>query len=292
MAWADSHCHLHDSAVADPDGCGAVPVAAPIIDAVRVGVRRMITVGCDEATSRAAIAAAQDATAVAATECEVWATAGLHPHDAKDGCEPWLPELLASGFEARIVAVGECGLDYFYDHSPRDEQRAAFARQIGYAHDFDLPLVIHTRDAWDDTFAIFASEGVPRNVVFHCFTAGPAEAEKCLALDAYLSYSGIVTFKTAEDNRAALRITPMERLLIETDSPYLAPVPHRGEKNRPALIPVIGSFVAEVLETDIDTVQIATWQNTGTVFRLAEAERAVKQLREGPSHREDFGGRG
>lgn len=277
MAWADSHCHLHDPAVSDPDACGAVPVAAPIIDAVRAGVRRMITVGCDEATSRAAIAAAHDATVVAATECEVWATAGLHPHDAKDGCEPWLPELLALGYGSRVVAVGECGLDYYYDHSPRDRQRAEFARQIGYAHQFGLPIVIHTRDAWEDTFAVLASEGVPPRTVFHCFTAGPSEAERCLALDAYVSFSGIVTFKTADDNRAALRITPIERLLIETDAPYLAPVPHRGERNRPALVAVVGEYVAGVLGLDADTVQIATWQNTAAAFRLAEAERATRR---------------
>jgi TatD DNase family protein len=137
--------------------------------------------------------------------------------------------------------------------------------------------VIHTRDAWEDTFAVLASEGVPPRTVFHCFTAGPSEAERCLGLDAYISYSGIVTFKTAEDNRAALRITPIERLLIETDAPYLAPVPHRGERNRPALVAVVGEYIAGVLGLDVDTVQIATWQNTAAAFRLAEAERATRR---------------
>ena len=133
--------------------------------------------------------------------------------------------------EPEVVAVGECGLDYHYDHSPRDVQREVFAAQIALAHAHDLALVIHTREAWDDTFDILAAEGVPERTVFHCFTGGPDEARRCLDLGAYLSFSGIVTFPTADDVRAAAALCPLDRLLVETDAPYLAPVPHRGERN-------------------------------------------------------------
>ena len=129
--------------------------------------------------------------------------------------------------------MGECGLDYYYDHSPRDAQRTAFAAQIAIANERRLPLVIHTRDAWDDTFDVLATEGVPERVVFHCFTGGPDEAARALATGAFLSFSGIVTFKGATDVQAAAASCPLERMLVETDSPYLAPVPHRG-RDQPA----------------------------------------------------------
>ena len=258
MAWADSHCHLHDAKVS---------AGFPLLDAAEAGVRRLITVGCDEPTSAAAIAAAHHG------DVEVWATAGLHPHDAKDGWR-WLDAMLALAPANRVVAVGECGLDYHYDHSPRDVQRACFAAQIGLAHQFDLPLVIHTRNAWDESFAILASEGVPARTIFHCFTGGPAEAEQCLALGAYLSFSGIITFKTATDIRAAARLTPLDRVLVETDSPYLAPVPHRGKINRPAWVPFVGACLADVLGEDVATVEAATWANCTEAFRLHEAIHA------------------
>ena len=124
--------------------------------------------------------------------------------------------------------MGECGLDYYYEHSPRDAQRRAFAEQIALAGDHDLALVIHTRDAWPETFDILGAEGVPERTVFHCFTGGPEEARRCLDLGAWLSFSGIVTFKAAADLREAAALCPLDRMLVETDSPYLAPVPHRG----------------------------------------------------------------
>ena len=248
MSWTDSHCHV------PYEGVG-VEVIAEAHDA---GVARLVTVGTDLAQSTAAIGVAREHEGV-------WATVGLHPHDAKDGLDGLEP-LLA---DPTVVAVGECGLDYHYDHSPRDVQRDVFAAQIALAHDHDLALVIHTREAWDDTFDVLAAEGVPARTVFHCFTGGPTEARRALDAGAHLSFSGIVTFKAADDLRAAAALCPLDRLLVETDSPYLTPVPHRGRPNRPAYVPLVGAGVAAARGVDVDEVAAATWDNTERLFRLA-----------------------
>ncbi len=255
LRWTDDHCHL------GWEGDGPVDVGlidAMVADARAAGVDRLVTVGTDRARSADAVAAAARHPEV------VWATVGLHPHDAADGLDG-LRELLG---EPGVVAVGECGLDYHYDHSPRDVQRRVFAEQIGLAHEHDLTLVIHTREAWDDTFAVLDAEGVPERTVFHCFTGGPVEAEACLARGGHLSFSGIVTFKTADDVRAAAALCPLDRALVETDSPYLAPVPHRGRPNRPSLVPLVGAAVAAAKGVAVDVVASATWANAARVYRL------------------------
>ena len=175
QSWVDSHCHLPEAEAADL-----------VAEARAAEVGLMITVGCDRETSREALA-------LAGRFPEVHATVGLHPHEAKHGVES-ITDLFDGTGGVRPVAVGECGLDFHYDHSPRDDQRAAFARQIELANRRGLPLVIHTREAWDETFAILDTEGVPWRTVFHCFTGGPAEAARCLDRGAYVSFSGIVTF--------------------------------------------------------------------------------------------------
>jgi len=248
--WTDSHCHLHDPGI--PDG-----VEAALAAAHDAGVTRLITVGTDAETS----AAAAD---LAAAHPGVWATVGLHPHDAGLGVATVLPLL----DRPRIVAVGECGLDYHYDHSPRDLQREAFASQIAVARDRDMPLVIHTREAWADTFAILAATERPETLIFHCFTGGPDEAHTCLELGAYLSFSGIVSFKGAGDVRAAAALCPLDRLLVETDAPYLAPVPHRGRPNQPAFLPAVGEALALATERDVEAVATATARNATVAFRL------------------------
>jgi TatD DNase family protein len=227
-------------------------------------VERLITVGTDQVASEAAIVVARRHPGA------VWAAVGLHPHDARHGLGG-IADLLA---EPEVVAVGECGLDYHYDHSPRDVQRTVFAEQVRLAHEHALPLVIHTREAWDDTFAVLEREGTPDRTVFHCFTGGPGEAERCLALGAHLSFSGIVTFKGASELRAAARACPPERLLVETDSPYLAPEPHRGRPNRPALVAAVGARIAA--ERDVSDAEIAalTWENAASVYGLADITRA------------------
>lgn len=250
--WADSHCHI------DYDGVGA----SAINDARQAGVTRMVTIGTDADSSASAVATAR------ANE-GVWATVGLHPHDATDGTQG-IASLLDPP-DPKVVAVGECGLDYYYQHSPQDEQREAFAAQIRLAKETDLALVVHTRDAWDDTFEILSVEGVPERWVLHCFSGGPTEAKRGLEMGAFLSFSGIVTFKNAEDVRQAAAICPLDRLLVETDSPFLAPVPHRGKSNRPGWVPLVGAAVAEARNVPTEVVERATWANTATVFNLPEA---------------------
>jgi TatD DNase family protein len=245
VAWIDNHCHLR----ADDDGA--------IAEARAAGVAGLITVGTDLEQSLIA-------TRVAEANDNVWATAGVHPHDASQG----LDGIAALLDHPKVVAVGEAGLDYYYDHSPRDVQQSVFAAQIALAHAHDLPLVIHTRDAWEDTFRILDREGTPRRTVFHCFTGGPHEAAQAIARGALLSISGIVTFKTADDVRAAVAQTPVERLLVETDSPYLAPVPHRGQPNRPAWVPLVGAAVAALKSCTVADIEAVTWTNACSFYGL------------------------
>ena len=247
MDYVDTHCHLYDTR--------GVPAEEVIAAARAAGVTTMINVGCDAATTQAAIE-------VARAHEGIHATAGLHPHEAKHGVETILPFL----DDPSVIAVGECGLDYYYDHSPRDVQRKAFAAQIQLAHERRLPLVIHTRDAWDDTFDVLRAEGVPERTVFHCFTGGADEAAACLSLGAYLSFSGIVTFKAAADVQAAARLCPLDRLLAETDSPYLAPIPHRGRPNQPAFVTHVVQFLADLRDQPLEDVRRAIAENACLAF--------------------------
>jgi TatD DNase family protein len=252
--WADSHCHLTFEGA---DGAGGE--ASAIEQARAAGVTRMITIGTDASESVAAIE-------VARAHVGVWATVGLHPHDASQGVDE-IAALLARP-DPVVVGVGECGLDYHYDHSPRPRQRQAFAAQVQLAVDHGLTLVLHTREAWDDTFEILTATGVPERWILHCFTGGPTEAARGLEMGAMLSFSGIVTFKSADDVRAAAAACPLDRLLVETDSPYLAPVPFRGRRNSPARVPVVGTALAAVRGDPPELVEEATWANTAAVFRL------------------------
>jgi len=253
VPWVDDHCHLPDDEEA---------AAAQVAEAAAAGVTGMITVGTTVGHSAAAIALAR-------TLSGVWATAGVHPHDASDGLDG-LDALLDA---PEVVAVGECGLDYHYDHSPRDRQRDVFAQQIALAHQHDLALVIHTREAWDDTFAVLAEQGVPPRTVFHCFTGGVDEARRALATGASLSFSGIVTFPNANDVRAAVAICPLDRLLVETDAPYLTPVPHRGKPNRPALVTLVGAAVAEAKGTPVEKIASVTCANAEALYHLSFRDR-------------------
>jgi TatD DNase family protein len=235
-----------------------------IAPARAAGVTRLINVGTDEASSAAAVS-------LASREDGVWATVGLHPHDAVQGLSGVFALLESVGGSPSVVAVGECGLDYHYDHSPRQEQRSVFASQVALAQQLGLALVIHTRESWDDTFSILGSEGVPERTVFHCFTGGPSEARKALDLGAALSFSGIVTFPSAGDVRDAARLCPLERLLVETDSPFLAPVPFRGKPNSPALVPVVGAAIAAARGVADAVIEEASWVNSTRLFQLTHS---------------------
>jgi TatD DNase family protein len=249
--WVDSHCHLPTL-----DGGPAPALAA----ARAAGVVAMVCVGTDLASSRHAVA-------LAATEPDVWATVGLHPHDASRLDDEWAElEVLATA--PRVVGVGETGFDFHYLHSPSDAQEEAFRRQITLAQRLDRPLVIHTRDAWDDTFRVLDDVGAPRRTVFHCFTGGPDEARRAVALGAHVSFSGIVSFANAHDVRAAAAATPLDRVLVETDAPYLAPVPHRGRPNHPAWVADVGAALATATGVPIDRIASATCDNARAVFGL------------------------
>lgn len=248
LRWTDDHCHLPDD-----ESVGEVLAAAR-----SAGVERLVHVGTDLASSRSAMT-------LAAAHDGVWATAGVHPHEARHGVDG-IAELLA---DPSCVAVGECGFDFHYDHSPRDVQREVFAAQVALAHAHDKALVIHTREAWEETFEVLDAEGVPERTVFHCFTGGADEADECLARGAHLSFSGIVTFPSADDVRAAATRCPLDRMLVETDSPYLAPVPKRGRTNEPGWVPLVGAGLAEASGHPVAAVAEATWRNAERCYRLA-----------------------
>lgn len=251
--YIDTHCHLYDQR--SKDGTVSMTVDEIITAARAAGVTGMITVGCDAASTQQAIEVAERYEGV-------FATAGLHPHEARFGVDTIVPFL----DDPHVVAIGEAGLDYYYDHSPRDDQRTAFAAQIQLAHERKLPLIIHTRDAWDDTFDVLRAEGVPQRTIFHCFTGGPTEARACLDLGAWLSFSGIVTFKTATELHEAARLCPADRMLAETDSPYLAPVPHRGTPNRPAYVTHVVEALAALRGVPVEDVRVTTVDNACLAF--------------------------
>ncbi len=258
--WTDAHCHLQERYLSG-DAEVRAKVAETLARAHAAGVDRVVVVGTDAQTSLEALALANDASG----PVEVVATVGLHPHDATQGVEQ-VAELARAG-STKLVAIGECGLDYFYEHSPRDVQRRAFADQIALAHELDLALVVHARDAWDDLFEVLAIEGVPPRTVIHCFTGGPREAEACLAMGCDLSVAGVVTFKNSGDLREAVKLTPLSRLHVETDSPFLTPSPHRGKKNEPAHVSIVGEFVAELLGVSAAELRNATSTNSARLFR-------------------------
>ena len=267
IGWTDSHCHLHD--LDDVQGLLERSRAAD--------VHRLICVGTTEESSRKAIALATTSSRIDLLP-RLWATAGQHPHDASND-STWLVELLEQNREllapdtkppGSIVAVGECGLDFHYNYSPAEAQRETFVLQIALARQYALALVVHTRDAWEETFSILAAEPKPERVVIHCFTGGPDEARRCLDLGAYLSFSGIATFKNAEDIRLAVDLCPIDRLLIETDAPYLAPVPHRGTTNEPAYVSLVGEALAHRKGMDTKEFALRTSQNASEVFGLRD----------------------
>ena len=264
VVWIDAHCHLQFEERAGSDDDSIRPRTADetaaelVARAVDAGVERMVCIGTDLATSREAIR-------LAAAFPEVWATVGLHPHDAKKLGQEW-DELVELAGADRVVGIGEAGFDLYYRHSEPDAQEEAFRAQVRLAAERGLPLVIHSRDAWAETFGVLESEGVPERTVFHCFTGGPAEADRALALGCWLSYSGIVSFKTADDLRAAAAVTPADRLLVETDAPFLAPVPHRGRTNEPAFLPAVGAALAAARNESVEAVAAVTRANALRFF--------------------------
>jgi TatD DNase family protein len=257
--WVDAHCHLQlelGETRFDADDADA-----QIQRARDAGIEWMVCVGTGLETSQQAID-------LAARYDDVYATVGLHPHDASQLEKEW-DGLIALADAERCVAIGEAGFDLHYEHSPRAEQEVAFRRHIQLAKGVNRPLMIHSRNAWDDTFRLLDEEGVPERTIFHCFTGGPEEARLALDRDCYLSFSGIVSFKTADDIRAAAALAPADRMLVETDSPYLAPVPHRGKPNEPAFVPLVGAALAAARGVEVSDIAEVTRANAARVFGVA-----------------------
>jgi len=244
----DSHCHLDDRQFdADRD--------AAIWRARAAGVEAMLAIGTGDGPPdlEAAIRLAES------HEC-IYATVGVHPHDAAKATEETFARLAALGKHPKVLAVGEIGLDYHYDFSPRDVQRAVFERQLALATAAGLPVVIHTREAWEDTISILRANWGGEGIM-HCFTGDAAQARQALDLGFHLAFGGVLTFPKAEAVREAARITPSEKLLVETDCPYLAPAPLRGKRNEPALILETVRRLAQVRGCNPEEIAAATTAN-------------------------------
>lgn len=219
----DSHCHLDDRQFAGD-------LDAVIDRAAAAGVERMMAIGTGDGP-----ADLETAIRLAERYPVFHATAGVHPHDAAKATPETFDRLRDLAAQESVLAIGEIGLDYHYDFSPRETQREVFARQLEVASGAGKPVVIHTREAWSDTIAILR-ERYAGGGIFHCFTGGPAEAQEALDLGFHLSFGGVLTFPKAEATRETARLAPLDRILVETDAPYLAPVPHRGKRNEPAFM--------------------------------------------------------
>ncbi len=249
-ALIDTHCHLDPSYF--PDGAQSV-----IARARAVGVAGFVVVGVG-----ADLTQARNAVRLAGEHPSIAAAVGIHPHDATSWNEASHAELGRLARDPSVVAVGEIGLDYHYDHSPRDVQKATFARLIALAREVKKPIVVHTRSAADDTLAILEAEGA-RDVggVIHCFSEDRAFAERALDLGFDLSFSGILTFKAAKSIHEVAAWAPEDRILVETDSPYLAPVPLRGKPCEPAYVVHTANRLAELRGTDLDRIARVTTEN-------------------------------
>jgi len=230
----DSHVNLHAPQF-DEDRDQVIARAR------QAGVRLMVEISDKLSTFEAthALAMAHD---------DIWCTVGAHPHEAKDHVELTADELVALAQRPRVIGIGECGLDFHYDLSPRDEQAAVFRQHINAARRTGLPLVVHTREADDVMAAILREEHArgPFKLLMHCYTSGLELAETAAELGAWFSVSGIATFKAAEDVREVIRRMPEDRIIVETDCPYLAPIPHRGRRNEPAYVGLVLQKLAEV----------------------------------------------
>jgi TatD DNase family protein len=257
--WIDTHCHLHDPRF---DGDRDEVIRRARDD----GVEQFITVGTDLDTSRAALDLAERHDAVSAT-------VGFHPHEVRHCRDEDLPRLEEMARHPRVVGFGEIGLDDHYMYSPSEVQRERFRDQIRLAIHLRLPLVLHIRLAFSDALRILREERAARiGGVFHCFTGDSEIAREALQLGFYLSFSGILTFQNAGAIREAARLTPADRLLIETDSPYLAPVPHRGRRNEPAHVRHVGAELGRVQGIEADEIRRLTTANARRLFpRLVDS---------------------
>jgi TatD DNase family protein len=255
--FIDSHCHLNYK--------GLIEDQVAVLERARAaGVSTMLNISTRESEWDAIIA-------TAASAPNIWATVGIHPHEADAHPHVDTAKLVAKAAHPKVIGIGESGLDYYYDHSDRDQQRTSFRAHIAAARETGLPLIVHTRDAEEDTADILAEEMAKGAFpgVIHCFTASQDFAEKALALGLYISISGIVTFKNAKDLQASAATIPEDRLLIETDAPFLAPVPHRGKVGEPAFVADTARFLATLRGVSVEDLAVQTSANFHTLFSKA-----------------------
>ena len=255
MTFTDTHCHIHEKNYQAPDEA--------LTRAYNAGVERMICVGTDEVTSEEAVVFARQ-------HDNIWSSVGLHPHDAKTGVSAiqQLESLLKTDKNphvGKIVAVGESGLDYFYSHSPKETQIAMLEAQLELATRYDLPVIFHVRDAFDDFWPIFDQFKNLRGVL-HSFTDTSINLEKALSYGLYIGVNGISTFTRDAKQRAMFASIPLENLLLETDSPFLTPVPHRGMVNEPAFVTHIAQHIANLQAINLEELSRATERNATTLF--------------------------
>ncbi|WP_454883723.1 TatD family hydrolase [Sphingomonas oryzagri] len=255
----DSHCHLNYAKLVERQG--------EVLAAARAaGVTTMLNISTREREWA-------DIVATAAREPDVWASIGIHPHEADEHPDVDTAKLVAAAQHPRVVGIGETGLDYYYDHSDRAQQQRSFRAHIAASRETGLPTIIHTRDAEEDTYAILAEEmgtgAFP--ALIHCFTASRDFADKALSLGLSISISGIVTFKNAKDLQETARTIPADSLLIETDSPFLAPVPHRGKPCEPAFVADTARFLADLRGESIEQLMETTSANFFNLFTKARA---------------------
>ncbi len=256
---ADSHCHLNYKGLAEDQ--------AAVLDRARArGVTAMLNIATRESEW-------DDVLATAEREPDVWATVGIHPHEADQHAHVDTAKLVDRARHPRVVGIGESGLDYYYDHSDRERQQISFRAHIAAARETGLPIIVHTRDAEDDTAAILRDEmgkGAYPGVI-HCFTASGAFADIALDLGFMISISGIVTFKNAKDLQETAARLPLEQLLIETDAPFLAPVPHRGKTGEPAFVADTARFLADLRGETVEQLSEATARNFHRLFAKTRA---------------------
>ncbi|HVJ51573.1 MAG TPA: TatD family hydrolase [Aliidongia sp.] len=257
MSLVDSHCHLDF-----PDF--AAERDAVIARARAAGVGTMVTI-CTKITEFPAVRA------IAESDPQIWCTVGIHPHEAAAQPDIDTERLAALADHPKVIGIGECGLDYHYDYAPRDRQAVVFRTHARAAIAAGVPIVVHTREADEDTAALLAEEsrGGALTGVLHCFTSGRDLAMQALDLGFYVSFSGIVTFKNAEDLREVVRAVPLDRMLVETDAPYLAPVPKRGKRNEPAFVAHTAAFVAGLKGVSPEALAEATTDNFHRLFTKA-----------------------
>lgn len=250
MTFTDTHCHIHEESYAESERA--------LKDAHGAGIERLICVGTDEKTSAEAVQ-------FAAKHDNVWASVGLHPHDATSGIAAVdeLEHVIKTAPKGKIVAIGECGLDYFYDNSPREQQIEMLHAQLKLAKKYDLPVIFHVREAFDDFWPIFEQYDGLRGVL-HSFTDNTTNLEKAVIHSLYVGVNGISTF--ARDRQEVYAAIPLNNLLLETDAPFLTPVPHRGTVNEPAFITHIAQHIANLQSINLEELSRATERNATTLF--------------------------